>query len=440
MAQMVKRVCPSRVDIAEGLSNPRVENEEHYFHAANTKLLDLGLQPHLLTDEVIAEHPRAGGALPGPGRRAGHRPHRPVAFERQHADDGRRDAGLVLPRGVKPPAARSSFLWRCRHAGHAAARAVDHRPGRSSCSSQRWSCSRSSSAGSPRCRGSRRATTPTPTAPWPRRARVVADQSNATSATVRKLVDDLPTQTRQGLQAALDSAVQQTADESARAQRRRRRPRRWARWRPSSPTSSPNGPRRWRSCGPRSTGSSACSPIAPAGAPPARRRTVDVGRDRPPVGHPGHATALPRPARSWRARTRSTARCDGRSLAGAGPRQAPAVGLGDRPAGVAGSAAWRPRSTSWPPRPRWRRRTTSSCARCASPRRPADAAGHAGRRLGHQPDLPDRRDRGGGQPGFVRRAARLGPLLAGRPDLGRDDDPGPDDVARPGRLGDAARP
>ena len=31
MAQMVKRVCPGRVDIAEGLSNPRVEHEEHYF-------------------------------------------------------------------------------------------------------------------------------------------------------------------------------------------------------------------------------------------------------------------------------------------------------------------------------------------------------------------------------------------------------------------------
>jgi len=53
MAEMVQRVCPTRVDIAEGLANPRVEHEEHYFHAANTKLLDLGLQPHLLTDEVI---------------------------------------------------------------------------------------------------------------------------------------------------------------------------------------------------------------------------------------------------------------------------------------------------------------------------------------------------------------------------------------------------
>ena len=47
---------------------------------------------------------------------------------------------------------------------------------------------------------------------------VAADQSNATSVTVRKVLNDLPTQTRQGLQATLDSAVQQTSLESARAQ------------------------------------------------------------------------------------------------------------------------------------------------------------------------------------------------------------------------------
>ena len=46
---------------------------------------------------------------------------------------------------------------------------------------------------------------------------VAADQSNATAVTVRKVVNDLPTQTRQGLQAALDGAVLQTADESSRA-------------------------------------------------------------------------------------------------------------------------------------------------------------------------------------------------------------------------------
>ncbi|MEH1826050.1 MAG: NAD-dependent epimerase/dehydratase family protein [Nostoc sp.] len=35
------------------LDNPRVEKEEHYFNAKNTKLLDLGLQPHLLSDSLI---------------------------------------------------------------------------------------------------------------------------------------------------------------------------------------------------------------------------------------------------------------------------------------------------------------------------------------------------------------------------------------------------
>jgi hypothetical protein len=46
---------------------------------------------------------------------------------------------------------------------------------------------------------------------------VAADQSNATAVAVRKVLNDLPTQTRQGLQATLDSAVQQTSLQSARA-------------------------------------------------------------------------------------------------------------------------------------------------------------------------------------------------------------------------------
>jgi UDP-sulfoquinovose synthase len=53
MARLVKEVSPSPVLIAEGMDNPRVEREEHYFNAANTKLLDLGLEPHLLTADVI---------------------------------------------------------------------------------------------------------------------------------------------------------------------------------------------------------------------------------------------------------------------------------------------------------------------------------------------------------------------------------------------------
>jgi len=45
----------------------------------------------------------------------------------------------------------------------------------------------------------------------------VADQSNATSSTVRTVINGLQSQTRQGLQAELDSAVKQTAEESSRA-------------------------------------------------------------------------------------------------------------------------------------------------------------------------------------------------------------------------------
>ncbi len=54
MAALVKHASAKPVEISEGLVNPRVEHEDHYFNAANTKLLDLGLEPHLLTDSVIA--------------------------------------------------------------------------------------------------------------------------------------------------------------------------------------------------------------------------------------------------------------------------------------------------------------------------------------------------------------------------------------------------
>ena len=36
------------------LDDPRIEAEEHYYNATHTRLLELGLQPHLLTDEVVA--------------------------------------------------------------------------------------------------------------------------------------------------------------------------------------------------------------------------------------------------------------------------------------------------------------------------------------------------------------------------------------------------
>jgi UDP-sulfoquinovose synthase len=37
----------------EHLDNPRVELEEHYYNAKHTKLVELGLQPHLLSETLI---------------------------------------------------------------------------------------------------------------------------------------------------------------------------------------------------------------------------------------------------------------------------------------------------------------------------------------------------------------------------------------------------
>jgi UDP-sulfoquinovose synthase len=37
----------------EHFENPRVEMEEHYYNAANTKLRELGLKPHYLGEELV---------------------------------------------------------------------------------------------------------------------------------------------------------------------------------------------------------------------------------------------------------------------------------------------------------------------------------------------------------------------------------------------------
>jgi UDP-sulfoquinovose synthase len=39
--------------VIHNLPNPRVEKEAHYYNAAHTKLLDLGLQPHYLSETLI---------------------------------------------------------------------------------------------------------------------------------------------------------------------------------------------------------------------------------------------------------------------------------------------------------------------------------------------------------------------------------------------------
>jgi len=39
--------------VVDPIENPRVEAEEHYYHATHTKLMDLGLEPHLLSETLI---------------------------------------------------------------------------------------------------------------------------------------------------------------------------------------------------------------------------------------------------------------------------------------------------------------------------------------------------------------------------------------------------
>lgn len=55
LAMMVKKAGNAmglNVEV-NNLDNPRIEKEEHYFNAKNTKLLDLGLQPHYLSDSLL---------------------------------------------------------------------------------------------------------------------------------------------------------------------------------------------------------------------------------------------------------------------------------------------------------------------------------------------------------------------------------------------------
>ena len=52
MAEIVAEVIPGEHEI-QHLPDPRVEAEEHYYHAAHTKLLDLGLLPHLLDADTV---------------------------------------------------------------------------------------------------------------------------------------------------------------------------------------------------------------------------------------------------------------------------------------------------------------------------------------------------------------------------------------------------
>ena len=52
MAEMIRDTYPGHVRIAR-IENPRVEAAEHYYNAVHSRLIDLGLQPHNLSDTLI---------------------------------------------------------------------------------------------------------------------------------------------------------------------------------------------------------------------------------------------------------------------------------------------------------------------------------------------------------------------------------------------------
>jgi UDP-sulfoquinovose synthase len=52
IASVVASAYPGAVSI-ENLDNPRVEAPEHYWKVKHTALIDLGLEPHLLSDTLI---------------------------------------------------------------------------------------------------------------------------------------------------------------------------------------------------------------------------------------------------------------------------------------------------------------------------------------------------------------------------------------------------
>lgn len=57
LADRVKHVGDAmgfRVEI-KSIANPRKEKEEHYYNAAHSGLMDLGLKPHVMTDAVLSE-------------------------------------------------------------------------------------------------------------------------------------------------------------------------------------------------------------------------------------------------------------------------------------------------------------------------------------------------------------------------------------------------
>ena len=94
MAELVSR--STRRPIIEHMDDPRVEKEEHYYRAAHTKLLDLGLVPHLLSEQTVQTLLSIVGASSRPGGPCSDQPDRQLAADREPSADRRLDHGGQL--------------------------------------------------------------------------------------------------------------------------------------------------------------------------------------------------------------------------------------------------------------------------------------------------------------------------------------------------------
>ena len=101
------------------LDDPRVELEEHYYRAAHTKLLDLGLMPHLLGDELARRSPlhraratsEGSSDPPSSPRCSGVRPRAPSRRPRGGAaPTPRGEPSALTRRSAEPPHAPSVRL------------------------------------------------------------------------------------------------------------------------------------------------------------------------------------------------------------------------------------------------------------------------------------------------------------------------------------------
>ena len=72
----------------EHLPDPRVEKEEHYYNAKHSKLLDLGLEPHFLSESLLDSLMNIAVTLPRPRRQVAVHAARELAADAQRSARG----------------------------------------------------------------------------------------------------------------------------------------------------------------------------------------------------------------------------------------------------------------------------------------------------------------------------------------------------------------